>query len=477
MNNEDRRVEQIVAYLDGELSSVEASLVERQLAEDADFRQELQSIERAWSALDALPTAKVGDSFSQTTLELVVGAARQEVLEKTRALPVVRRRNLLGKVLVGCSAMVLGFVLVRAMRENPNRVLLADLPAIEYIDVYSQFRELEYIRRLNEQLGDRIWESELSATELAARQDEFETVADGNRRREWIDQLDEQDRSTLRGRYNRFTSLSPEEQARIRDLHAELVSASDSDQLQRTLLQYQAWVSALPASRQFELRSMPVIDRVREVVAQQRREANNPWITLSPEELRRLDRALVPIREQIIRKIGREPRGEGRGRAPGARPEIRRELMEHQGEWLPQIIAALSPEAREKFEALPPMQQQRQVGRWIVDVNLELGPRRGRQRFAEVSQQELEEFFVEQLRTSPERVEQWLAQPRDVMEEQLKREYLREEIGGEGFPAPGRPIGPPPRGEFDRRRGPPDRPRSEGPRGDGPPPPPPRESS
>ena len=83
---------------------MEASLVERQLAEDADFRQELQSIERAWSALDALPTTKVDDSFSQTTMEMVVGAAREELLEKTRALPIQRRKSALGKVLLATAA-------------------------------------------------------------------------------------------------------------------------------------------------------------------------------------------------------------------------------------------------------------------------------------------------------------------------------------------------------------------------------------
>jgi len=111
-NDRDRRLEQIVAYLDGELSPAEALQVEHQLAEDDLFRQEVAGIERAWSALDILPNATVDDRFAQTTMELVVGAAREDVLEKTRALPVMRRRNLLGKLLILATAMALGVLLV-----------------------------------------------------------------------------------------------------------------------------------------------------------------------------------------------------------------------------------------------------------------------------------------------------------------------------------------------------------------------------
>ena len=73
--NDESRLEQIVAYLDGELSPVDEALIRRQLTEDEVFRQEVESMERAWSALDALPGVTVDDKFSQSTIEMVVGAA------------------------------------------------------------------------------------------------------------------------------------------------------------------------------------------------------------------------------------------------------------------------------------------------------------------------------------------------------------------------------------------------------------------
>ena len=48
------QLEEIAAYLDGELSPVESALVEKKLSSDDEFRQELQCIDRAWAALDQL---------------------------------------------------------------------------------------------------------------------------------------------------------------------------------------------------------------------------------------------------------------------------------------------------------------------------------------------------------------------------------------------------------------------------------------
>jgi hypothetical protein len=67
--------------------------VERRLASDESYRQQLQGVERAWKALDELPLPVVDDQFSRTTMQLAVQAAVAEVQEKTAALPIQRRRS------------------------------------------------------------------------------------------------------------------------------------------------------------------------------------------------------------------------------------------------------------------------------------------------------------------------------------------------------------------------------------------------
>ena len=73
---------------------------------------------------------------------------------------------------------MLGLLMVRLIRENPNRVLLADLPTIQYIDIYSQFRDVDFLQKLNDELGDDVWVADLSEDDLAVEATEFRTVAE-----------------------------------------------------------------------------------------------------------------------------------------------------------------------------------------------------------------------------------------------------------------------------------------------------------
>ena len=50
----DELNEELVAYLDGELSPEAVQRVEHRLASDPEFRERLNSLQRAWSMLDIL---------------------------------------------------------------------------------------------------------------------------------------------------------------------------------------------------------------------------------------------------------------------------------------------------------------------------------------------------------------------------------------------------------------------------------------
>ena len=58
-DDKSQQLEEIVAYLDGELSPQESAQVERRLASDETYRQKLQSMERAWAALPEATRAEV----------------------------------------------------------------------------------------------------------------------------------------------------------------------------------------------------------------------------------------------------------------------------------------------------------------------------------------------------------------------------------------------------------------------------------
>ncbi len=434
-NHDPQRLEQIVAFLDGELSSVDEALMRRQLAEDADLRHELQSMDRAWSALDALPGVTVDDKFSQTTMELVVDAAQNELVAKTMAIPVRRRKQWFAKLLLTAAAAALGWLVVQLVEENPNRMLLSDLPEIEYIDIYSQFQDVSFLRDLQNQLGDTPWATDLSVTDLEDRVHEFNEIATPSGRQEWLAGLEDEGRVALRGKYNRFLAVSQKEQSRLRDLHETVINAPDRDQLVETMLDYQSWLNTLPASQQFELRELPADKRVREIVNFQRREAAGDWIELSAEEVRQLRRALFETRQRLIAQMTPQQRERFENAGMGGRwIALTRQFPELRDQWRTVAIKSLSEEKRAQFAALDEVQQERQLARWMRDIAMREPRERipgTRQRFNEVSQVELERFFAEELDATTR--EQLLAQPRDRMEQQLRSLYLRgEQPWGDG---------------------------------------------
>ena len=170
--------ELIVAYLDGELSPAESAQVEKRLAEDQTFRQQLKQLEQAWAALDELPATTVDDQFSRTTMELVVNAAEKEVLEKTAALPVVQRGRRISNWLLAAAAALVGFAMFRLAWTSPNRQLREYLPAVVHVDAYTQFREIEFLQQLTsggELLADL---SEEQKSELEAEATQLESFSD-----------------------------------------------------------------------------------------------------------------------------------------------------------------------------------------------------------------------------------------------------------------------------------------------------------
>ncbi len=486
--DKSRQLEEIVAYLDGELSPQESAQVERRLASDEQYRRHLQGMERAWAALDQLPAATVNDNFSKTTMELVVDAAHSEVLQRTQALPVERRKQRLSTVLLATAATLLGALAYRVQSGNPNRALLADLPVIEYIDIYSQFREVDFLRQLRRELGGGNWVGS-SAEEPADQLQQFRLISSSQNREEWLESLSEDERVTLRAKSNRFHSLSEQQQERLRSLHQEIGSAPDAAELQQTLLEYQQWLNGLPPSEQFELREKPREDRVSQIVRMVEQQKKNEFLALSPDELRVVLRAVRPqleaIRAQAVETMSQREREEsdssfGRGRIwrlnNRVPPQSREELLSA-------VHQALPPEKRARFEQLPPPEQWQRLFGWIRQaVRADSSDRRDgdRRNGRWIPEQELEEFFVEEVDAATK--ERLLAMPRDKMQELLEKMYTgdlssrtgnepenheRERRHGDGPPLRFQDRLDHPRPE----RGPPDRPPRfrEGP--PGPPPP------
>jgi anti-sigma factor RsiW len=142
--------EELVAYLDGELTPAEQARVERRLAGDEAYRQKLAQLQRAWDLLDLLQRAEPDAEFTRSTVEMV--AIQQEKEAKQEQNAITRKQVLWwlgGGVAIALSAII-GFFVVRYQLEAPERQLLRDLPVIERVDQLRSIESLEFLEKLHE---------------------------------------------------------------------------------------------------------------------------------------------------------------------------------------------------------------------------------------------------------------------------------------------------------------------------------------
>jgi anti-sigma factor RsiW len=65
------QLEQLVAYLDGELNDQQSAAMEKRLRDDPKLRRMADDLDRTWGLLDALEPVVAGEEFSQRTMKTV----------------------------------------------------------------------------------------------------------------------------------------------------------------------------------------------------------------------------------------------------------------------------------------------------------------------------------------------------------------------------------------------------------------------
>ena len=136
--------EELTAYLDGELDAADAQRVEQRLGTDPEYRAELQALQKTWDLFDAFPAGEANASFTQTTMEMIVGDAIKQVRTKNRkwwAWPL----RLCVFVTVPLLLFGLGYGVTRYVQLEPERQLVGNLSLIENIDFYNKVdRDIEF---------------------------------------------------------------------------------------------------------------------------------------------------------------------------------------------------------------------------------------------------------------------------------------------------------------------------------------------
>jgi len=161
----------LVAYLDGELSAEEAARIEQLVEQDARVREELQRLAETWDWLDVLDRPTVDEDFTRTTIEMVAQSAASEAVSQSE------KESRTRVVLVGIAAfgtvlaLFVGWRVADFFWENPNKWLIEHYAVIENQDYYRHIESLSFLRLLRDNRLFRS-EEEFLATDDAQEVDE-----------------------------------------------------------------------------------------------------------------------------------------------------------------------------------------------------------------------------------------------------------------------------------------------------------------
>jgi anti-sigma factor RsiW len=146
LNDEER--EELVAFLDGELTDDDAHKVEAKLNVDPRTRAEADALRKTWDLLDFLPSPEPSPNFTNRTLE------RLNPIRKTQAM---RRRTLriavvalawAAALLLALAAGYVGTTLALKVRHS-NDDMARDLRVLDNEHLYEVGDDIDFLRELD----------------------------------------------------------------------------------------------------------------------------------------------------------------------------------------------------------------------------------------------------------------------------------------------------------------------------------------
>ena len=126
----DSQIEELTAYLDGELDQTAIQKVEQRLGEDPAYRAEMQALQKTWDFLDNKPDIEPSESFTKTTMELVVGDALQQSRKTPNKFWSWTTRLLL-MLAIPAILFAISYTTISQIKAQPNQLLVEKLTVIE----------------------------------------------------------------------------------------------------------------------------------------------------------------------------------------------------------------------------------------------------------------------------------------------------------------------------------------------------------
>lgn len=117
------QLEDLVAYLDGELSDVDADAVEQGLVVNSPLRRTAEEFDRTWQLLDSLEEVSASQEFTQKTLSSMMAAAPVDDEETVASRPekITFTKRLFGPAVWMVAAFIFSVVGLSAGKWSSDR--------------------------------------------------------------------------------------------------------------------------------------------------------------------------------------------------------------------------------------------------------------------------------------------------------------------------------------------------------------------
>ncbi|MBX3417326.1 MAG: hypothetical protein KF851_06965 [Pirellulaceae bacterium] len=317
----DFQLEELTAYLDGELSPEASEVVERRLASDSAYRSQLRALEQTWELLEILPPTEPNPSFTKTTMELAVSSAAKSAPSAKKKLPWL---PVLLFGLLPLTTLVASYFGARYERLQPFRELVYDLHVIENYDLYRKVDlNLDFVRRI---AGELEPDFEGAANPVGFALNESPVTNENVLRSMPAERLRD-----VQAKQAHYRELNLEEKSRLRAFHESLMEQGDSQQLMSAIRRFYDWLKTIPYEQQVNLLVELETEKKFEIFLRLRRDlssqvdrlpdsdikAFNDWLTQvgvsHGEQVRAIVTELVgpmrdeETRERILKSINEDP--------------------------------------------------------------------------------------------------------------------------------------------------------------------------
>ncbi len=238
----------LVAYLDGELTEQDMQELDEVLRQHPDARANVEELRQTWDLLDVLPRPAVTEAFSAQTLATIRVVQDEEPAQPTAW----RRRLLLALLLTSLLTIsaVAGVLLVDRWQPDPTVKLITQLSVIERFGPYDEIGDLGFLEALEDtkrfprrnEFNEPIPKDSILLQPIPeSREDRWQYIAD----------LPQDRRKRLTKNSSEFQALKPVRQRELFQLDARITQSTD---LATTAADYYHWLKTLQPWQRDEIR-------------------------------------------------------------------------------------------------------------------------------------------------------------------------------------------------------------------------------